>query len=127
MEIADVDVKTLQYHCTSDTMVPEEFSRGPLSAGTVMDSSAGSTCFSDGLPERLNCQFPGRRNLFPFQDVNPEAPVADGRSQRIERQTGRLQITVRTPWAPVVLPLSCAVMPERRCVYPRVTKRFETS
>ena len=76
----------------------------------MLDSGAGVSCISEKMAADLGAHFEGTRIVYPMTKT-AKARVADGRELAIKNQTRRMNVTILTPWAPVEVTLSLAVLP----------------
>ena len=107
-----VDVEFHQFHCLTGIMVPGGEDSESYMIGTVLDSGAGISCVSEVTVCALQRQFPGVDVVQPYGGEQHQVVLADGRAVPIERQTCSLTAAIMTPWAPVIIWLALAVMPE---------------
>ena len=65
VDIGAVDVEPLQFHCSSNVVVPGDMVGDSLTVGTVLDSGSGITCLSERLAQQLEKHFRGERLVHP--------------------------------------------------------------
>lgn len=68
-------------------------------------------CFSERVANGLVGYFVGVQVKFPFKG-HASVRVAHGRELPLVQRTGRVQVMVMTPWAPVVMDLALSVSQE---------------
>ena len=53
VDIGTVDVEPLQFHCSSNVVVPGDMVGDSMTVGTVLDSASGITCLSERLAQQM--------------------------------------------------------------------------
>ena len=106
----EVDMEAKQFHCKARIIVPGHHGKGAMEVDAVLDSGSGISCISESLAKLLSRYVRGTQITFPFEGGRM-AKVADGRRMPIAERTWRLQITLVTPWVPVLICVALAVIP----------------
>ena len=65
VDIGAVDVEPLQFHCSSNAVVPGDMVGDSMTVGTVLDSGSGITCLPERLAQRMEQHFLGERLVHP--------------------------------------------------------------
>ena len=105
----DVEIDSRKFHRSANILVPGDHGKA-MEINAVLDSEAGITCISEKLATRLSQHFAGMQVTFPFHRRH-YATVADGRKVAMIERTGRVQVTLNAPRAPVVIGLVLAAIP----------------
>ena len=110
VDIGAVDVEPLQFHCSSNVVVPENMVGDSMTVGTVLDSGLGFTCLSERLAQQMEQHFRGERMVHScVKEMSLQ--LANGQKVVVRNQTRTLQVAIGTPWGPVVLSTAFAVIP----------------
>ena len=110
VDIGAVDVEPLQFHCSSNVVVPGDMVGDSMTVGTVLDSGSGITCLSERLAQQMEEHFRGERLVHPC--VNEmSVQLANGTKVVVRNQTRTLQVAIGTPWGPGVMFTAFAVIP----------------
>ena len=57
VDIGAVGVEPLQFHCSSNVLVPGDMVGDSMTVGTVLDSGSGITCLSERLAQQMKQHF----------------------------------------------------------------------
>ena len=110
VDIGAVDVEPLQFLCSSNAVVPGDMVGYSMTVSTVLDSGSGITCLSERLAQPIEQHFRGERLVFPcVKEMSVQ--LANGQKVVVRNQTRTLQVTIGTPWGPVVISTAFAVIP----------------
>ena len=110
VDIGAVDVEPLQFHCSSNVVVPGDMVGDSMTVGTVLDSESGITCLSERLARQMEQHFRGERLVHPcVKEMSVQ--LANGQKVVVRNQTRTLQVAIGTPWDPVVISTVFAVIP----------------
>ena len=110
MDIGAVDVEPLQFHCSSNVVVPGDMVVDSMTLGIVLDSGSGITCLSERLAQQMEQHFRGERLVHPYVK-EMYVQLANGQKVVVRNQIRTLQVAIGTPWGPVVISTVFAVIP----------------
>ena len=105
-----VDVEPLQFHCSSNVVVSGDMVGDSMTVGTVFDSGSGITCLSERLAQQMEQHFRGERLVHPCVK-EMFVQLANGHKVVARNQTRTLQVAIGTPWGPVAISTTFAVIP----------------
>ena len=110
VDIGAVDVEPLQFHCSSNVVVPGNMVGDIMTVGIVLDSGSGITCLSERLAQQMEQHFRGERLVYPcVKEMSVQ--LANEQKVVVRNQTRTLQLAVGPPWGPVVISTVFAVIP----------------
>ena len=110
VDIGAVDFEPLQFHCSSNVVVPGDMVGDSMTVGTVLDSGLGITCLSERLAQQMEQNFQGERLVHP-RVKEMSVQLAEGQTVVVMNQTRTLHVAIGTPWGPVVISFAFAVIP----------------
>lgn len=96
--------------CSAATLVSEPHARGAMPVNAAVDSGFGTSFISSGMAASLMDHFGVLQITFSFKEVYL-AEVADGHQVTIAERTRKVQLTLATPRASVVVILAVVIFP----------------
>ena len=110
VDIGTVDVEPLQFHCSSNVVVPGDMVGDSMTAGTVLGSGSGITCLSERLAQQMEQHFRDEGLVHPCVK-EMFVQLENGQKVVVRNQTRTLQVAIGTPWGPVVISTAFVVIP----------------
>ena len=113
--LGDVDIRAvgfepLQFHCSSNVVVPGDMVGGSMTVGTVLDSGSGITCLSERLAQQMEQHFRGELLVHPcVKEMSVQ--LVNGQKVVVRNQARTLQAAIGTPWGPMAISTAFAVIP----------------